>query len=521
MARTSLNFGWLLILLLEQLKGCSGGPYEKELLNDLFKNYNVQNRPVLNESSPIVITFGVTLQQIVDLDEKNQLLTTCMWFNLVWTDYQLAWNTSEYGGVDSVVIQPRNLWIPDILLYNSADERFDGTFQTNIVASSDGSMLYVPPGIFKSTCKIDITWFPFDDQNCELKFGSWTYNGFKLDLKLQFETGGDLSNFMENGEWSLLDMPGKRNNIVYECCPEPYVDITFTINMRRRTLYYFFNLIVPCVLISSMALLGFTLPPDAGEKLTLGVTVMLSLTVFMNIVSELMPITSDAVPLIGTYFNFIMGMVASSVLLTVLVLNYHHRHPETHDMPTWIKRVFLQWLPWLLRYHRPNKKITIKSIMMENKMASKISKFSSVPSSPIHQKVQENGISNGTFRPISGAELSYTPVDEDHGCHTHYNYGSHSSISHNHAPIIPHHCCPAARRAFTANMNLAQEVKLILREIRFLTKRVREKDEEDITISDWKFAAMVIDRFCLIGLSIYTVMTTVVLFISAPHLIVK
>ena len=39
---------------------------------------------------------------------------------------------------------------------------------------------------------------------------------------------------------------------------------------RRRTLYYFFNLIVPCVLISSMALLGFTLPPDAGEKLTLG-----------------------------------------------------------------------------------------------------------------------------------------------------------------------------------------------------------------------------------------------------------
>ena len=31
-----------------------------------------------------------------------------------------------------------------------------------------------------------------------------------------------------------------------------------------------------------------------------------------------------------------MGMVASSVLLTVLVLNYHHRHPDTHNMPTWV-----------------------------------------------------------------------------------------------------------------------------------------------------------------------------------------
>lgn len=65
-------------------------------------------------------------------------------------------------------------------------------------------------------------------------------------------------------------MPGKKNTIVYACCPEPYVDVTFTIKIRRRTLYYFFNLIVPCVLISSMALLGFTLPPDSGEKLTLG-----------------------------------------------------------------------------------------------------------------------------------------------------------------------------------------------------------------------------------------------------------
>lgn len=65
-------------------------------------------------------------------------------------------------------------------------------------------------------------------------------------------------------------MPGKKNTIVYACCPEPYVDVTFTIQIRRRTLYYFFNLIVPCVLISSMALLGFTLPPDSGEKLTLG-----------------------------------------------------------------------------------------------------------------------------------------------------------------------------------------------------------------------------------------------------------
>lgn len=66
------------------------------------------------------------------------------------------------------------------LWLRSADEEFDSTYQTNVVVRNNGSCSYLPPGIFKSTCKIDITWFPFDDQKCELKFGSWTYDGFQV-----------------------------------------------------------------------------------------------------------------------------------------------------------------------------------------------------------------------------------------------------------------------------------------------------------------------------------------------------
>ena len=92
-----------------------------------------------------------------------------------------------------------------------------------------------------------------------------------------------------NGEWTLLGrlwrgagvnsqgsltriagVPAQRNEVFYDCCPAPYLDITFSVQMRRRTLYYFFNLIGPCILIASMAVLGFTLPPDSGEKLSLG-----------------------------------------------------------------------------------------------------------------------------------------------------------------------------------------------------------------------------------------------------------
>ena len=86
------------------------------------------------------------------------------------------------------------------------------------------------------------------------------------------------------------------------------------------------------------------------------------------------------------------------------------------------------------------------------------------------------------------------------------------------------HSQPGPSRGLLRDWEICANLRLKLYtalHCRYLTKRTREKDEEELTVSDWKFAAMVIDRFCLIGLSIYTVMTTVVMFISAPHLIVK
>ena len=72
----------------------------------------------------------------------------------------------------------------------SASEAFDSTYPTNVVVTSEGLCTYIPPGMFRSSCPIDITWFPFDDQSCEMKFGSWTYNGFKVNIWLAEHTLG-------------------------------------------------------------------------------------------------------------------------------------------------------------------------------------------------------------------------------------------------------------------------------------------------------------------------------------------
>lgn len=499
MVRRKCNFRQLLAvtLFLVIIPDSKLGPHEKRLLNMLLETYNVLERPVANESEALEVKFGLTLQQIIDVDEKNQILTTNAWLNLEWTDYNLRWNDSEFGGVKDLRITPNKLWKPDVLMYNSADEGFDGTFQTNVVVKHGGSCLYIPPGIFKSTCKIDITWFPFDDQHCDMKFGSWTHDGNQLDLILNSESGGDLSDFITNGEWYLIGMPGKKNTIIYACCPEPYVDVTFTIQIRRRTLYYFFNLIVPCVLISSMALLGFTLPPDSGEKLTLGVTILLSLTVFLNLVAEKIPTTSDAVPLIGTYFNCIMFMVASSVVLTVVVLNYHHRTADIHEMPQWIKTVFLQWLPWMLGMGRPGKKITRKTIMMNSRMKELELKERSSKSLLANVLDIDDDIRN-----VSGA-------------------GNSSTMTTNLGASFGRIATTIEDAAIPGSSTGQRDLQLILKELQFITNRMKKADEEAEVISDWKFAAMVVDRFCLIIFTMFTIIATVAVLLSAPHIIVQ
>lgn len=69
---------------------------------------------------------------------------------------------------------------------------------------------------------------------------------------------------------SSSEVPGGRHEVFYDCCVEPYPDVTFVVTLRRRTLFYALNLLIPCVLLSSMTLLVFLLPANSGEKISLG-----------------------------------------------------------------------------------------------------------------------------------------------------------------------------------------------------------------------------------------------------------
>lgn len=62
----------------------------------------------------------------------------------------------------------------------SADGNFEVTLATKATLNYTGRVEWRPPAIYKSSCEIDVEYFPFDQQTCVMKFGSWTYDGFQV-----------------------------------------------------------------------------------------------------------------------------------------------------------------------------------------------------------------------------------------------------------------------------------------------------------------------------------------------------
>ncbi|KFO23997.1 Neuronal acetylcholine receptor subunit alpha-10 [Fukomys damarensis] len=220
----------LLLLLLLLPAGCFGaeGRLAHKLFRDLFTNYTSALRPVADTDQTLNVTLEVTLSQIIDMDERNQVLTLYLWIRQEWTDAYLRWDPDAYGGLNAIRI-PSSL---------------------------------------------------------------------------------------------------------------PYADVTFTLLLRRRAAAYVCNLLLPCVLISLLAPLAFHLPADSGEKVSLGVTVLLALTVFQLLLAESMP-PAESVPLIGKYYMATMTMVTFSTALTILIMNLHYCGPSARPVPAWARALLL------------------------------------------------------------------------------------------------------------------------------------------------------------------------------------
>ncbi len=134
----------------------------------------------------------------------------------------------------------------------------------------------------------------------------------------------------------------------YSCCETPYPEIYYKLRIRRRPLYYVFNMIFPCLLITLVAFLGFLLPPDSIEKVGTGITTLLSLTVFLMLVAESLPPTSEQLPLLGIYYFITISIVSFSTFMAVITLNINNKGLRGKRLPPLVKVIFFNYVAKIL-----------------------------------------------------------------------------------------------------------------------------------------------------------------------------
>ncbi|XP_015683474.1 neuronal acetylcholine receptor subunit alpha-9, partial [Protobothrops mucrosquamatus] len=440
------------------------GKYAQMLFNELFEGYSNALRPVQDTDMVLNVTLQITLSQIKDMDERNQILTVYLWIRQTWYDAFLTWDKDRYDGLDSIRIPSNLVWRPDIVLYNKADDDFSEPVNTNIVLRYDGKITWDAPAITKSSCVVDISYFPFDSQQCNLTFGSWTYNGNQVDIFNTLDSG-DLSDLIEDVEWEIHGMPAVKNVITYGCCSEPYPDVTFTLVLKRKSSFYIFNLLLPCLLISFLAPLGFYLPADSGEKVSLGVTVLLSLTVFQLMVAESMP-PSDNVPLIGKYYIATMAMITASTALTIIIMNIHYCGSGAKPVPRWARVVILDYMS----------KIFFVYDMGENCTSLQCAGEQGSESKAAHASSKERGGYEGRRKPLSkggsrdGDPLK-EPFDGEDKAHGHPEDNPRETVG----------CCSCYRA--------------LIQNIEYIADCVRRHKANHAKGAEWKKVAKVMDRF--------------------------
>ncbi|CAJ0609621.1 unnamed protein product [Cylicocyclus nassatus] len=503
---------------------------ENRLYRDLLNNYNKLVRPVRNPKDSLKVEMKVFLQQIVGLDGKNQIIELNAWLKFIWIDYRLSWDRLKYENVTSVRFAggENQIWRPDVLLYNSANEDFDSTFKSNEVVYNTGEINWVPPGILRASCKMDITYFPFDEQICYLKFGSWTYNKNSLDLRIIVDgdeaSAMDLSTYIPSGEWNLISAPAVHETFKSLCCPEPYSTVTFYMVLRRRAIFHMFNIVLPTFVVSLMTIIGFCLPAhDMSEKIGYQTTILLSICFFVTIVSEVTPSTSESVPLLGMFFSTLTLIVSVSTTFTISVLHLRYRQPPNARMSAMFHAIFLELLPKITLLRRPRRLIELLPKNEGNVYDNTNNLDGSEHASPTTSLLEEPRAST-LKKAKSITEQLYLERKVGDGI-----LGKKYNVNMKRTMYARQKAKAAARfsieqsfinsmeMSFSQDVDFTQCYFLIhnrLRKIRERAERMRALINEQ---EDWKFAALALDRLCLIMFTFLIVSCVTSIVFSSPY----
>ena len=296
---------------------------EVALHKKLFESYNPEVMPVNNISEPMEVAIYIYIWNIDNIDEKKQTFSIRAFLEVVWVNSFLKWNHTEYGGIETINVRYENIWAPDLALTDVYDNPTDlGQGNGQIMVDYNGGCRFWPYKMYQVGCKIRIRKYPFDVQVCELDFMSWSYPTSKLRLTPPEELS--LSFYKESVEWAI----DHYNSSFYQnpFGKDSWDHVLFTFTLRRKWLFQLINIIAPIVCISLLNPTCFIIPAESGEKITLCLSIFLTLAVFRTLISDALPESSEEVCLFNIYVGLQLACSGLTIVANVISLHLYYKN---------------------------------------------------------------------------------------------------------------------------------------------------------------------------------------------------
>ncbi|XP_007562565.1 5-hydroxytryptamine receptor 3A-like [Poecilia formosa] len=284
--------------------------------NELYS----MTRPVKNYKNPTLVSLEVLLYAILDVIEKDQKFIPYVWTVTRWNNEYISWDPDEFCGIDNVSLPTEILWKPDLTI-EEMTEKDKAPPSPYLTINNKGEVEVQNDQVLVSTCRMHIYKFPFDTQSCNLTFKSITHTAREIRLQPS-DNSSEATEWSREVmrtqyEWLFIDMIVTANNATISTDQDLVI---YTITMKRRSLLYIVNFLLPVLFFLCLDLASFMISDYGGEKLSFKVTVLLAITVLQLILNEILPSSSDRVPLIAGYCIGIFALMMLSLLETIFVM---------------------------------------------------------------------------------------------------------------------------------------------------------------------------------------------------------
>ncbi|XP_069125723.1 acetylcholine receptor subunit alpha-like [Argopecten irradians] len=306
----------------------------KLLLQDLFQNYSTDIRPVTDQTKSVNVDVDLDLASINDVDEVAGTISLVVILHISWNDESLAWNPTLYGNTTLLTVPQTKVWLPKLFLCNPADSFHPvSSDHFSVSIMSHGLIVWQPGALLTATCTPDVYRYPFDEQSCMVQLSPWGYSSNQV--KIRIPSSKILFTFyVMNSEWDVIDSRTSHWSRSFDIA-HYFVDI------RRRHMNFVVSVVVPVILLAYVNLFVFILPFDSGERTSYSITVLLAFTVYMTVVSDKMPASSQPMSYISYYLLSLVGISVVIVTVNIFQIRIYSKHDEDGPVPIWIKKACL------------------------------------------------------------------------------------------------------------------------------------------------------------------------------------